>query len=688
MKQDLTVSVKDLKGIGAKTAELFGACGVRSVEELLRYYPRTYERMEGPVRAADFREGERSAVSCTLLRTPALRHAGRYAILTGEASDGETQFHVTWFNQPYLKNSLYPGRPYILRGYVRRKGNAFVMEQPAIYAPADYLAMSEELIPRYSLVKGLKNSTVIKAMREAVSRAAGLSDILPANLKKRRDLMGLSDAVRTIHFPGDEECLRRARRRLAYDEFFYFLLGTRLFRAGEKEEDAGIRMEEKPAVMDLVKRLPYRLTDAQQRVLDEIRKDMTGGRRMHRLVQGDVGSGKTILALLAMLLTVENGYQTALMAPTQVLAAQHYETFLKLTESYGLNFRPVLLDGTLTASGKRRIHEEISQGTCNCVIGTNALMQDSVEYRSLGLVITDEQHRFGVRQRELLAKKGEQPHVLVMSATPIPRTLAMILYGDLEVSLLDELPADRKRIKNAVVTPADREKSWRFIAREVQKGRQAYVICPLIEESEAEEMGNVENTRDYSEKLRSSLPREIRIDVLNGRMKTEEKDLVMTRFAAHEIDVLVSTTVVEVGVNVPNATVMMIENAERFGLATLHQLRGRVGRGGDQSYCIFVNTSSGEAAAERLGILRDTNDGFAIADQDLKLRGPGDLFGVRQSGAFAFRIADVYEDADLLRLAAEDVGGLLAEDPMLEEPSHRDLRDKAMRESSLDVTTL
>ncbi|MBR5116681.1 MAG: ATP-dependent DNA helicase RecG, partial [Lachnospiraceae bacterium] len=571
MDQDLTVSVKDLKGIGAKTAELFGACGVRSVEELLRYYPRTYDRMEAPVPAAAMREGERFAVSCTLLRAPALRHAGRYAILTGDASDGETLFHVTWFNQPYLKNSLYPGRPYIFRGYVKRKGSAFVMEQPAIYAPADYLAVSQELLPRYPLVKGLKNSTVIKAMREAVTRVNSLCDAVPSDYTGKRDLMPLAEAIREIHFPKDEESARLARRRLAYDEFFYFLLGTKLFKAGEKEEDAGVRMEETPAVGGLIKRLPYDLTGAQKRVLKEILADMTGGRRMHRLVQGDVGSGKTILALLAMLLTAENGYQTALMAPTQVLAAQHFETFRALMKEYGLNFTPVLLDGTLTAAKKRKVQEEISQGVYNCVIGTNALMQDAVEYRALGLVITDEQHRFGVRQRELLAKKGEQPHVLVMSATPIPRTLAMILYGDLEVSQLDELPADRKRIKNAVVGPADREKSWRFLAKEVQNGRQAYVICPLVEESDGEGMEQLENTVDYSEKLRAALPGEVRVGILHGRMKPEEKDTVMTRFAAHEIDVLVSTTVVEVGVNVPNATVMMIENAERFGLAQLHQ---------------------------------------------------------------------------------------------------------------------
>ncbi|MCR5179175.1 MAG: ATP-dependent DNA helicase RecG [Lachnospiraceae bacterium] len=685
------IPVTRVKGVGEKTAKLFDALGIQSVEELLYYLPRAYERFVQPVNAAEVRDGVRCAVRVRLLRTPALKYAGNYKILTGEASDSTGTIRVTWFNQPYLKKTLFPGREYVFRGLARKKGNSLVLEQPAIYSPEDYESMADKMLPRYRLVKGLKNNTVMKAVREAMPYAGDAADPIPESVAAKRKLMPLADSLSAVHFPNGDDELSLARRKLIYNEFFLFIAGTRYFRESTHGAEKGIEFKYPDCADRLIGALPYELTGAQKRVLSEIRRDMTGGVRMHRLVQGDVGSGKTILALISMLIAASGGYQAALMAPTQVLATQHFETFSGIIEKYGLNLRPVLLSGNMTAKEKREANEAIASGAADLIIGTNALMQEKVSYHALGLVITDEQHRFGVRQRELLAGKGEAPHILVMSATPIPRTLGMILYGDLDISVLDELPSGRKSIKNAIVGPSLRQRSWKFIADEVKKGRQAYVICPMIERNEDEDGDDpdgMECVTEYAEKLRGVYPSDIRIGILHGKMSSEKKDEVMSEMAGGRIDVLVSTTVVEVGINVPNATVMMIENAERFGLAQLHQLRGRVGRGEHQSYCIFVNTSDGEAAAERLAVLKETNDGFKIADEDLKLRGPGDLFGVRQSGEFSFRIGDIYSDSDLLKLAAADVDEIFAVDPSLERAESKNLKRVLENGGLLDHDTL
>ena len=418
----------------------------------------------------------------------------------------------------------------------------------------------------------------------------------------------------------------------------------------------------------LLEALPYTLTSAQYKVWEEIKKDMLGNTVMNRLIQGDVGSGKTILAFLALLLCVSNGYQGAMMAPTEVLAGQHFESLVELTEKYALPFRAVLLVGSMAVKEKREAYEEIKNGNVNVVIGTHALIQEKVEYNNLALVITDEQHRFGVRQRERLAGKGKGVHVIVMSATPIPRTLALILYGDLDISIVDELPANRLPIKNCVVGTEYRDKAYRFIEKEARLGHQVYVICPMVEEGEME---GVENAVSYTEKLKSILPPEIQVACLHGKMRAKDKNKIMEEYAAHNIDVLVSTTVIEVGINGPNATVMMVENAERFGLAQLHQLRGRVGRGDSQSYCIFINGSGKKDSFDRLEILNHSNDGFYIAGEDLKMRGPGDLFGIRQSGLMDFKIGDIYQDAGLLKTAGEYADKILAEDEELEKPEYR-----------------
>lgn len=467
--------------------------------------------------------------------------------------------------------------------------------------------------------------------------------------------------------------LLTARKRLVFDEFLLFVLAIQLLK--EKTEEAPNTFPMKPVwtTEEIIEGLPYDLTGAQKNVWHEIERDLSGHKLMSRLVQGDVGSGKTVIAFLAMVLSAENGFQSALMVPTEVLANQHYEGFLRLMEEQNIaSCHPVLLTGSTTARQKREIYQKIADGEVNVIIGTHALIQEKVEYKNLGLVITDEQHRFGVRQREALTTRGNPPHVLVMSATPIPRTLAIILYGDLDISIIDELPAKRLPIKNCVVGTSYRPKAYSFIEKQVQMGRQAYVICPMVEESEGLE---AENVTDYARKLQEVLPGEIKVEILHGKMKPKEKNRIMEAFASGEIQVLVSTTVVEVGVNVPNATVMMVENAERFGLAQLHQLRGRVGRGEHQSYCIFIQGNNEENTSKRLKILNESNDGFYIAGEDLKLRGPGDLFGIRQSGLMEFKIGDIYNDAGILKNANEAAGEILALDLDLILPQHKALKE-------------
>ena len=512
-------------------------------------------------------------------------------------------------------------------------------------------------------------------------------EYLPSFLRNKYELAEYNYAIEHIHFPSDQKELLFARKRLVFDEFFFFLLAVRRLKEKRQDRRSDYVMKHVPELDDLQRSLPYALTGAQQKVLKEVCEDLEGGLVMNRLVQGDVGSGKTIVAVLALLQAACNGFQGALMVPTEVLARQHYESIQELFDQYHIEKQVVLVTGSMTAKEKRIAYEKIAAHEADIIVGTHALIQEKVQYDRLALVITDEQHRFGVGQREALGNKagdsaarsgdgtssGTGPHVLVMSATPIPRTLAIILYGDLDISIIDEMPANRLPIKNCVVDTGYRDKAYQFIAREVAAGRQAYVICPMVEESE---MIEAENVLDYTKLLRQKLPDPITVEYLHGKMKGKEKNRIMERFAAGEIQVLVSTTVVEVGVNVPNATVMMIENAERFGLAQLHQLRGRVGRGKHQSYCIMVNCSDQDGTQERLDILNRSNDGFYIASEDLKLRGPGDIFGLRQSGDMEFKLADIFTDANILKTVSEEVNGLLDDNPLLEGEEFTELRKR------------
>ncbi|MCD7725918.1 MAG: ATP-dependent DNA helicase RecG [Clostridiales bacterium] len=661
-----------LKGVGEKTAGLFEKLNITTLEQLVRYYPRDYEQFSAPVAPKEAGEEALVAVAGQIYGNIATRHVRGMSVTTFRVRCGDDELQMTYFNMPYLKNSLKPNTPYIFRGVLHKKGTRFVMEQAKVYKPEEYAKMLDRMLPVYSTTKGLSSHAITRAMEQAIERVDLSADYLPAEIKEKQGFYSLEEAVRQMHFPSGKQQLIQARQRLVFDEFFLFILMIRKMRDTNQAMPNRFPMIEVADTGRLIESLPYRLTAAQQKVWGEIQADLTSAHTMNRLIQGDVGSGKTILAFLALLMCAANGYQGAMMAPTEVLARQHYETFVKLARQYSLPVRAILLTGSVTAASRLKIYEQIENGTANIIFGTHALIQDKVCYHNLALVITDEQHRFGVRQRESLARKGNTVHVLVMSATPIPRTLAIILYGDLHISVLDELPANRLPVKNCVVNASYRDKAYRFIQKEAEAGRQIYVICPMVEEGEMEDL---EDVVSYTAKLKQALPPEIQIAFLHGKMKAAEKNRIMEDFAAHRIDVLVSTTVIEVGINVPNATVMMVENAERFGLAQLHQLRGRVGRGKEQSYCIFVSKSDKPETMKRLRILNQSNDGFYIAGQDLKLRGPGDLFGIRQSGDLRFVLGDIFQDAALLQCACEWADQILAKDSGLQSAEYAGLRE-------------
>lgn len=660
------MNIRELKGIGEKSEQLFHKLNVYNTEDLVKFYPRAYDIYEETVKITDMTEEKVYAFAGVVASPCEVNLKSRYKILTVMLADEENnRIRAAWFNMPFLKNQLKQGYRYIFRGKVAFRGNLVFMEQPAIYSYDEYALKLNSMQPIYSLTAGLTNNLVIKAVRQCFLQSDIDKEYLPAEFLSAKKLISYNEALEKIHFPKNKDELTMARKRIVFDEFLLFTLAIRNRKNENLITENAIKVQKSPYSTQILANLGYELTNAQKKVYDEISEDMNSVHTMNRLIQGDVGSGKTIIALLAMMDVCYKGYQAVIMAPTEVLARQHFESFTEIIKANNFQINCVLLTGSLTSAAKRNAQEDIRMGRADIIIGTHAVITDKVEFYKLGLVVTDEQHRFGVLQREKLHQKGNNPHILVMSATPIPRSLAIILYGDLDISIIDEKPANRLPIKNCVVDTGYRENSYRFIQKELNKGHQAYIICAMAKESDGEDDKSVENVIEYADKLKKRFDSSVKIEYLHGKMKPSQKNQIMEEFENGGIKILVSTTVVEVGINVPNATVIMVENAERFGLAGLHQLRGRVGRGKDQSYCIFVSDTKNALTKERLNILKESNDGFYVAEQDLKLRGPGDMLGTRQSGDFNFALADIYADAGTLKLASDAANQILEEDPQL-----------------------
>lgn len=673
------MNIQQLKGIGEKTAALLSRLSVYTVKDLVGLYPRAYDVYEKPVfvqEAVEEHASEIVSIEAVVARNVEQYSTPRMKVLSTVVRDEQgTSLKCTWFNMPFLRSSLKPGAHYVFRGQLAKKKGSFVLEQPQMYTMAAYAQLQGSMQPIYPLTKGLSNKTVAKAVKQALEKYDTCleKEYIPVDIRSAYQLAEHNIAVQRIHFPQSQEDYLQSRKRLAFEEFFLFVLAVRNMKEKNTHRLNEYRILNDARTDKFISELEFELTDAQKKTWEEIKENMSGSALMSRLIQGDVGSGKTIIAVLALMNTAFAGYQGAMMVPTEVLAKQQYESICSMFEKHQIPLKVVLLMGSMTAAQKRAVYEQIRTHEADIVVGTHAVIQEKAVYDKLALVITDEQHRFGVNQRRALSMKGDNPHALVMSATPIPRTLAIIVYGDLDISIIDTLPAERLPIKNCVVGTNYRENAYKFIAGQVKEGRQAYVICPMVEESENVD---AENVVEYAEKLKAALPPQIRVEYLHGKMKANQKEEIMARFAARETDVLVSTTVIEVGVNVPNATVMMVENADRFGLAQLHQLRGRVGRGKYQSYCIFVSGSDTAKAKDRLGILNQTNDGFKIAEEDLKQRGPGDFFGVRQSGDLRFKIGDIFSDSKVLKEAADAAGAVLAKDELLSSEENVYLKTK------------
>ena len=680
------MDIIQLKGIGEKTAVLLNRLSVYTTDDLVGLYPRDYDVYEEPVFVNTAKENmENTIVSIDGMvsnNVEVYRH-GKLTVISVFIKDvtGE-RIKCTWYNMPFLKSSLRQGMRYIFRGYLRKKNGIFLLEQPEMYTMEKYSQLKGSMQPIYPLTKGLSNKIVVKAVKQVLERYDTSLDMefIPSDIRKNFELSEHNYAVMSIHFPKSMQDYMMARKRLAFEEFFLFILAMRTLKNTKERLPNSFVINNDARTDEFINNLPFKLTNAQIKVWEEVKLNMGSDKLMSRLIQGDVGCGKTIIAVLALMNTAFNGYQAAMMVPTEVLAKQQYKSVCDMFEKYNIALNVSLLTGSMTQSAKKKEYERIKSGETDIIIGTHCLIQDSVEYKNLALVITDEQHRFGVNQRKTFSKKGDNPHILVMSATPIPRTLAIILYGDLDISIVDELPLNRLPIKNCVVDENYRPNAYKFIQNQINEGRQVYIICPLVEESDGIE---AENVIDYAAKLKKFMQPQVRINYLHGKMSGSQKNDIMERFVNKETDILVSTTVIEVGVNVPNATVMMVENAQRFGLAQLHQLRGRVGRGKYQSYCIFVSDNKSKKTKERLEILNKSNDGFVIAEEDLRLRGPGDFFGIRQSGEFDFGIADIYADANVLKMASDAAAQLLKDDPLIEKEENLQLSYK-VKEYTLD----
>lgn len=663
---DLNSSIQYIKGVGEKKAGLFHKLGIFSVRDLIEHYPRTYEDRSDKKTVLQCESGSVACIEATMI-TPVKEHFVRkgMTLYKCDFTDGHTVIHVTLFNNKYLAAALKLYGNYILYGKIERTLTSASMASPEIEKAEN----SDAIRPVYHATGRLNSRAIEKVIKTALENLDRFEETLPAEIRLEYKLVSLDFAIRQIHFPQDRESLEKARDRLIFEELLALQLGLLKLKGRRKvRTKAVLKTDQTDAFLKL---LPFKPTGAQERAMRECCADMTSGYPMNRLLQGDVGSGKTAVAAGIIYTAVKNGYQCALMAPTEILAAQHAETLLEMLGSAGI--KTDLLTGSTSKKEKRRIKEALIDGETDLVIGTHALIQNDVEFKNLGLVITDEQHRFGVNQRANLAMKGEEVHTLVMSATPIPRTLALMIYGDLDISVLDELPPGRQTVRTDVVDSRYHKRIYTFIKKQIAAGNQAYIVCPLVEEGENTDMISAEK---YAEELANGDFKGINIGLLHGKMKPAQKENVMRAFADGDIKLLVATTVIEVGVDVPAATVMVIENAERFGLSQLHQLRGRVGRGKAQSYCILVSDSKSDTAMQRLKTMKKYSDGFKIADEDLKLRGPGDFFGNRQHGLPDLKIADMLEDMETLKKCRQCADRILAEDFNLDLPKYKALANR------------
>lgn len=667
---DLQKDVKYIKGVGPSRVLLLNKLGIFTLNDLITYYPRTYEDRNKPKYICECEEGEEvliEAIACSKITNVRLKGKTMQKLIVRDETASAT---LTWFNQPYLRDKFSIGNKYKFFGKVSKKVGKITFNSP-VYDNEEKNQNTGRIIPIYPLTYGLAQSTIRKIMEAGVQDVYGnLPETLPEYITKEYKLENINEATKHIHFPDEFKDFNIARNRLVFEELLSVQLALLELKNNYMYEEKGIQFEKEVKISDVINTLPFKLTNAQRRVLEEIESDMESDKTMNRLLQGDVGSGKTVVAMCSAYKAVKSGYQAAIMAPTAILATQHLENFKNILENLGI--RCELLISGITKKKKEDILERLKNGEIDILIGTHAIIEENVIFKNLGLVVTDEQHRFGVKQRTKIAEKGKNPDVLVMTATPIPRTLALILYGDLDISIIDELPPNRKKIETIAVGKQMTDRINNFIKQHVNEGRQAYVVCPLVEENEEMDLKSVEKLyQTYSTEV---FP-EYKVEYIHGKMKPKEKDEIMEKFKSKGIDILISTTVIEVGVDVPNANIMVIENAERFGLAQLHQLRGRVGRGEYQSYCILKCEGKSENTRKRMKVMVETNDGFVISEKDLELRGSGDFFGTMQHGLPEFKIANLFEDIEMLKMVQSVAMKILSDDPKLEKEKNQLLKD-------------
>ena len=664
-------NVQYLKGIGPKRAEKLNKLGIYTVGDLLYYFPRQFEDRSSIKKIIQLEDEEKATVKAKITNIESYKPKNDLTVTRIDVRDDTGFAKLVFFNREYIKNTFRVGDSILAFGKVKKNGRFIELTSCEVEYLSNDPKNLGKMVPVYQLSNGVSAGDIRGVIRSVLENSdLVLREYMPKYIIDKYRLCGIDFAIRNIHFPKDKASLKVALYRLIFEEFLILQLGLFTFKGGISEKQ-GIKFEKSEKTEEIIGSLPFRLTRAQRRTFEEIITDMCSDKIMNRLVQGDVGSGKTVVAMLALANCVFCGYQGAMMAPTEILAQQHFESFSEILSEFGI--RTELLTGSVTAKNKREILQRIKDGKTDILIGTHALIEDTVEFSRIGLVITDEQHRFGVRQRGKLSSKGEEnPDVLVMTATPIPRTLALILYGDLDISLIDELPPGRQRIETMAIDKKKRERVYTsLVRREVEKGRQVYIVCPLVEENENMELKSVTETM---EELRGEFFQDLKIDLLHGKMRPSEKESVMNSFKNHETDILVSTTVIEVGVNVPNATLMIIEDAERFGLAQLHQLRGRVGRGKHQSYCVLIYGSKSEVCRKRMEIMEETNDGFRISEKDLEIRGPGEFFGTMQHGLPEMKIANLFKHMKILKSAQQEARIIVSEDPNLEFAENKGLK--------------